>query len=227
MAVASFDALAGNDYPGRGLLLARTAAGGICVVYFMTGRSPASRERVLSRDGPALSVRPRLATSFDPLRHYRAVIAGPDWCVIGNGDHVEAVTAALATRRPAEAVQGIQPEPDPPLRTPRITVIAPRQPGPMLMAGARASTLDPAATHVSTVSVDHLAPGCGLLTTTYLGQGERVVATNQLPAEVTIAATGPRALLASVWSALPAHLRVAAAVIEPHAPDPLRTPPLA
>lgn len=33
-------------------------------------------------------------------------------------------------------------------------------------------------------------------------------------------------LLNDVWTALPADLRVAAALIEPHSPDPLRTPPL-
>jgi IMP cyclohydrolase len=219
------DALAGNDYPGRGLVLARTARQGICVVYFMTGRSPASRDRVLAREGDALYVRPRSATGFDPLRHYRAVTVGPDWCVIGNGDQVDTVTANVKTLPPAAAVQGIEFEPDPPLRTPRITVVVPREPGPMLMARSRASVLDPGRTLVSTVTVDDLAPGRGLLTTTYLSWDQEVVSTSHPPAEVAVTAAGADDLLDIVWSALPADLRVAAAVVEPHAPEPLRTLP--
>ena len=116
-------ALKANDYPGRGLVLARTDRDGICVVYFLTGRSRASRERVLVRDGDALDARPRSATGFDPLRHYRAATVGPDWCVIGNGGQVDAVNdvwAALpADLRVAAAV--IEPHSPDPLRTPPLS----------------------------------------------------------------------------------------------------------
>jgi IMP cyclohydrolase len=219
------DTLAGNDYPGRGLVLARTVRQGICVVYFMTGRSPASRDRVLVREGDALYARSRSATGFDPLRHYRAVTIGPDCCVIGNGDQVDAVTANLKTLPPAAAVQGIEFEPDPPLRTPRITAVVPREPGPMLIARSRASVLDPERTLVTTVTADDFEPGRGLLTTTYLSWDQEVISTSHPPAEVAVTATDADELLDIVWSALPADLRFAAAVIEPHAPDPLRTLP--
>ncbi|HSZ40644.1 MAG TPA: IMP cyclohydrolase [Trebonia sp.] len=219
------EVLSANDYPGRGLVLARTPRDGICVAYFMTGRSPASRDRILVRDKDALFARPRNAPGHDPLRHYRAVTVGPDWCVTGNGDQVDTVTGNLGSMHPAQAVQGISFEPDPPLRTPRITVITPRRPGPMLMAGSRASVLDPARTHVSTVTAADMPPGGALLTTTYLSRGRQVISTSQPPAEVTADADGARELLAAVWSALPADLRVAAAVVQPHAADPLQVPP--
>jgi len=216
--------LSSNDYPGRGLVVARTRASEICVAYFMTGRSPASRERALVRDGEALYTRPRSASRHDPLRHYRAVTVGPDWCVVGNGDQVDQVTTNLSKMGPAEAVQGIKFEPDPPLRTPRITVVTGRAPGTILMAGSRASVLDPGRTLVSTVSADDLAIGCGLLTTTYLSTNRQVEATSHLPVEVTVDAASAEELLETVWAAISSDLRVAAAVVEPLAPDPLRVP---
>ncbi|MFC7622118.1 IMP cyclohydrolase [Microlunatus sp. GCM10028923] len=215
-------ALADNDYPGRGLLVTRTPADGLCIVYFMTGRSAASRERVLVLDGDSLYARPRGVTEHDPLRHYRAASAGPDWCVVGNGDQVDTVITNLATMGPAQAVQGIEYEPDPPLRTPRITVVAPRTAGgPVLIAGSRASVLTPEQTYVSTVTVNDVAVGSGVLTTTYLSADRQVLATHQAPAEVTVAAADAQELLDLVWSSLADDLRVAAAVIRPTATEPL------
>lgn len=215
-------ALVDNDYPGRGLLVTRTSADGLCIVYFMTGRSAASRERTLVLDGDSLYARPRGVTEHDPLRHYRAATVGPEWCVVGNGDQVDTVITNLATMAPAQAVQGIAYEPDPPLRTPRITVVASRTAaGPTLIAGSRASLLAPEQTYVSTLSVGDVGTGSGILTTTYLSRDRQVVATHQPPAEVTVAATDAPALLELVWSCLADDLRVAAAVIRPTAAEPL------
>lgn len=214
-------ALLDNDYPGRGLLVTRTPDDGLCIAYFMTGRSPASRERTLVLDGDSLYARPRGVTEHDPLRHYRAATADPQWCVVGNGDQVDTVAARLSAVGPAEAVQGIEYEPDPPLRTPRITVIAPRtDEGPVLVAGSRASVLDPERTHVSTVTVNDLAVGSGLLTTTYRSADRQVLTTSQPPLEVAVEAADGYGLLGLVWSALADDLRVAAAVIRPAASEP-------
>lgn len=214
--------LSSNSYPGRGLLVARTRTSGLCVAYFMTGRTAASRDRALVRDGAALHARPRSAAGHDPLRHYRAATVGPDWCVVGNGDQVDQVTVNLSTMAPAEAVQGITFEPDPPLRTPRITVVAGRASGAVLVAASRSSVLDPERTLVSTVSAEDLAVGCGLLTTTYRSTDRHVDATDQPPVEVAVDAASAEDLLTTVWAALRPDLRVAAAVVQPQADDPLR-----
>lgn len=205
------------------MLIARTAYDGLCIAYFMTGRSPASRERVLVRDGEALYARPRTATAHDPLRHYRAVTVGPKWCVVGNGDQVDTVTRRLVDQPPTAAVQDIAYEPDPPLRTPRITAVAPRGDGPILLASSRASILAPEQTFVSTVSVDDLPVGCGLLNTTYFSIDRQVASTNHSPLEVQVAVASAAELLSAVWSALPPDLRVAAAVVAPRATDPIAT----
>lgn len=213
--------LAANGYPGRGIVVARTAEDGLCIVYFMTGRSPASRDRALVRDGSSLYARARSAAEHDPLRHYRSVSVGTRWCVVGNGDQVDLITSNLESMSPTDAVQGIEYEPDPPLRTPRISVVAPRSGGPIVLAASRASALSPATTYVACLTMGELAVGCGVLTTTYRSRGTDVVDTSQPPTEVSIDATAAHELLAEVWNALPAALRVAAAVVQPTLDDPL------
>lgn len=218
--------LAANGYPGRGILVARTADDGLCIVYFMTGRSPASRDRALVRDDGSLYARARSAADHDPLRHYRAVAVGPRWCVVGNGDQVDVITSNLQSMSPTDAVQGIDYEPDPPLRTPRISVVAPRAPGPLVLAASRASVLDPAATYITCLTISDLTVGCGVLMTTYQSRGTEVVDTSQPPAEVSIDTATADGLLADVWAALPIDLRVAATVVQPALDDPLAIRPV-
>ena len=42
------EVLESRPYPGRGCLATRTTTGLLCFVYFLTGRSPASRNRKLT-----------------------------------------------------------------------------------------------------------------------------------------------------------------------------------
>lgn len=213
--------LAAHGYPGRGILVARTADDGRCIVYFMTGRSPASRDRALVRDGSSLYARAHSAADHDPLRHYRSVTVGPRWCVVGNGDQVDVIATNLETMSPTDAVQGIDYEPDPPLRTPRISVVAPRGGGAVVLAASRASVLNPATTNVTCLTLGELAVGCGVLVTTYRSRGTEVVDTSHPPVEVSVDAATADELLAEVWAALPTELRVAAAVVQPSLDDPL------
>ena len=213
-----------DDYPGRGLVLARTPANGVCVVYFITGRSRASRDRALVRAGDSVYARSRSAGAHDPLRHYRAVAVGSKWCVIGNGDQVDAVVANLESVGPSEAVQGIEYEPDPPLRTPRITLVAPRQTGsPLYVSAARASILDPEVTHLSCLTVSDLPEGCGVLTTTYYGIGSEID-TSRPPLEFSTDVGSASELLTAVWESLPTDLRVAAIAVQTTSRDPLALP---
>ncbi len=115
------EVLAGNRYPGRGVLLARTLDGSWCAGYFLAGRSAASRARSLRRDSGAgtggvgaagveeLIVAPVSASDHDPLRHYAAVRERRDgWLVYGNGEQVAEVAELLdAGRTPVEAMAGL------------------------------------------------------------------------------------------------------------------------
>ena len=216
-----------NTYPGRGLVVARTPVDGLCVVYFMTGRSLASRDRALVREGESVYARSRSVSLHDPLRHYRAVSVGPQWCVVGNGNQVDTIASKLESMSPPEAVQGIEYEPDPPLRTPRITLVAPRQAGsaPVYVSAARASALDPASTRLSCLTVNDLTEGVGVLTTTYSTSGAGID-TSRPPVEFSSAASSAAELLSAVWESLPADLRVAAIAVQPMSKDPLALPAL-
>ena len=61
------------------MLWARTLSGATCGAYFLTGRSPASRSRVLLRGDDKLIVAPAGEHDYDPLRHYAAVCERGGW----------------------------------------------------------------------------------------------------------------------------------------------------
>lgn len=127
-------------YPGRGIAVHRHHDGGLEWIYFLTGRSEASRRRVLhAEDDRVLVVPTDEAAAPDPLRHYACVRAVGQVLVVGNGDHVDQIADAFVpdAHRPAieledddhsdattlgDAARACEPEPDPPIRTPRIAV---------------------------------------------------------------------------------------------------------
>jgi len=210
------DVMAGNRYPGRGVMWARTLSGTMCGAYFLTGRSPASRSRVLLRGDNELIVSPAGERTHDPLRHYVAARERGGWLVFGNGEQVAVVSDRLReSGRPAEAMGGLEYEPDPPIFTPRITVAADLRSGREAWFGAaRRSRGGRTSADGLTLVVRDLAPGDAVLVTTYRSDG-RQVATGEPFLEARTGAGGKRELLAEIWGALAPEFRVAAAVFEP------------
>lgn len=132
------EALTGNHYPGRGVLWCRTGDGSTLGAYFLTGRSPASQARALRRtpDGD-LAVAPAGSRAHDRLRHYVAARQRGDWLIFGNGEQVATVAERLAGGQPpAPALDGQDYEPDPPIFTPRLTVVADVRDGHRAWLGA-------------------------------------------------------------------------------------------
>lgn len=208
--------LAGNRYPGRGVLWARTLDGTLRGGYFLTGRSAASRARALRRGDGELVVTPSARSEHDPLRHYVAARERGDWLVFGNGEQVAVVADRLEQGgAPTEALSGLEYEPDPPIFTPRITVVADlRSEGDAWFGAARRSRGGRTAADVLTLAVRELAVGDVVLMTTYCSDGQDV-ATGEPFVETRTAAAGQEGLLAEVWDALAPELRVAAAVFAP------------
>jgi len=113
-----------GDYPGRGLLVHVDRRGVVGWIYFVTGRSGASRQRMVQQAGNALFIRPSVGNPTDDLRHYACARSFDDRLVVGNGDHVDALASGLqAGETLAAAICSIHPEPDPPIYTPRIAVL--------------------------------------------------------------------------------------------------------
>ncbi|MFC8426356.1 IMP cyclohydrolase [Streptomyces sp. NPDC057236] len=209
--------LSGNRYPGRGILYARIRSGAHVVAYFLTGRSPASRERTLHIAGDDLVVAPSAAAGHDPLRHYTAAENAGDWLVVGNGEQVTQVADRVRAGAPAQLALGdLEYEPDPPIHTSRVTALVSRDGGRVGVLGAarRSRGGGRAAADVMTLTVRDLAPGDAVLLTTYDSDGDSV-ATAAPYVECGIAAEHADGLLDEIWAALNPKLRIAAAVLDP------------
>ncbi|MEW6554386.1 MAG: IMP cyclohydrolase [Actinomycetota bacterium] len=207
--------LAANPYPGRGVLCACCGDGSVAAGYFVTGRSEASREREIRlTDGGELAVAARGDAGFDPLRHYIAATASPDWLVFGNGAQVSTVAGRLARGDgPAPALDGLEHEPDGPIYTDRITAVMRRPQGNLAVIGAaRRSTVSAARSDIVTMTVRDLHPGRGVLLTTYHSDGQTIIGGQPFVA-VRISAANGAELLDELWSGLNPDYRVAAMVL--------------
>lgn len=124
-----------GEYPGRGLLLHRDGSGRLGWVYFVTGRSDASRQRTVRRAGNALLVVPTgEERPHDALRHYACARLAGERLVVGNGDHVDAVARCLEEGADlGELLASLEPEPDPPLCTPRLCAVVGGEGGAMVV----------------------------------------------------------------------------------------------
>lgn len=213
------DVLRGNRYPGRGVLWCRTGNGQPVGGYFLTGRTAASKARAL-RTTPEghLAVGPADDTpGHDSLRHYVAARQiGGGRVVFGNGEQVDTVADRLeAGLGAADALGGLDYEPDPPIFTPRLTVVADTHPaGPAWFGAARHSASGRAATDRLTLRVSGLEPGEGVLMTTYRSDGDEIT-TGAPFTEVRVTAPNRAELLDIIWSSLTPGLRVAAATFTP------------
>ncbi|WP_236655234.1 IMP cyclohydrolase [Streptacidiphilus carbonis] len=213
------EVLAVNRYPGRGVLWCRTADGSVLGGYFLTGRSPESRARTLSCTAEGdLVVAPTGTGGHDRLRHYVAGRRSGEWLVFGNGEQVAAVADRLAAGQPpAPALDGLDYEPDPPIFTPRLTVVLDLGDTARAWFGAaRHSGGERTATNRLTLQAGGLAPGEGVLMTTYQSDG-RDIATGRPFIEFRTRAHSSHDLSRELWAALPEDLRIAAAVFTPGA----------
>lgn len=119
--------LAGNSYPGRGIVIGKNKAGTHAVTaYFIMGRSVNSRNRVFETDGEGIRTE-----AFDPalLEDPSLVIYAPvrvfgNDTVVTNGDQTDTVYEFLKDGKSFEdALRTRTFEPDPPNFTPRISGI--------------------------------------------------------------------------------------------------------
>jgi IMP cyclohydrolase len=120
-----------GPYPGRQLFVGKTLTGSPAVVYLVTGRSPASRERKASSTESGVIIGPIGNQPYDPLRHY----TGLKWdnasgvMAVSNGIQTDAIyeayklmfnTASAPGAYYLETLlEGAQAEPDS-MHTPRI-----------------------------------------------------------------------------------------------------------
>lgn len=200
-------------YPGRGIAVHRHHDGRVEWLYFLSGRSDASRQRTLHAIADRVTVVPIDAGAHDDLRHYSCVRSLGPTLVIGNGDHVDHLAdGILAGRTVADLLDGIDPEPDPPINTARIAVVASgnatgsEELAPILVLATRFAS---DGTRRLLEPVD-LAAGEGLVIHTYGGGVDDVTTDAEIH---RFDAGGPGTDVAGrLWHALDPELRVAVAV---------------
>ena len=114
-----------NTYPGRGIIIGKTADGENAVAaYFITGRSVNSRNRVFTEKNGEVFTEPfDAARVSDPsLIIYSAIRSYKNNLIVTNGDQTDTVYDALCKGRCFEdALKTRDFEPDAPNFTPRIS----------------------------------------------------------------------------------------------------------
>ena len=119
--------LSENAYPGRGIVIGRSADGGKAVMaYFIMGRSGNSRNRVFVQEGEGIRTQ-----AFDPakLEDPSLIIYAPvrvlgEWTIVTNGDQTDTVYEGMKAGQTFEqSLRSREFEPDAPNYTPRISGI--------------------------------------------------------------------------------------------------------
>ena len=91
--------LSGNTYPGRGIIIGRTADGKkAAIAYFIMGRSRNSRNRVFVKRGDEVFTEPfdEKLVEDPSLIIYAAVRSCGKCLVVTNGDQTDTVVEGLA-----------------------------------------------------------------------------------------------------------------------------------
>ncbi|MBR2784054.1 MAG: IMP cyclohydrolase [Firmicutes bacterium] len=202
--------LQGNAYPGRGIIVGRSADGEQAyVLYFIMGRSANSRNRVFAytEDGirtkacdPSKMKDPSLVI-YHPVRFCGRCL------VVTNGDQTDTVRDALAAGGSfREALDSREFEPDAPNYTPRISAIVEAD-GSYQLSILKSLDGDPSCCCRYTFSYDKPKNGLGHIVHTYEGDGNPLPSFLGEPRPVGISGTLEE-YANLVWDALNADNKV-------------------
>ena len=197
--------LESNAYPGRGIVLGRSADNKYAVAaYFIMGRSENSRNRVftVTEDGlrteahdPSKMVDPSLI-----IYHPVGQVGGD--LVVTNGDQTDTIRDFLVEGKSfGQALHTREFEPDDPNYTPRISgIIAPN--GSFKLSILKSADGNPSCCHRFFYTFDHPLAGEGRFIHTYMGDGNPLPSFEGAPERVVLDAPDAEALAAQIWSAL-------------------------
>ena len=197
--------LRGNPYPGRGILLGRSADGQHAVAaYFIMGRSENSRNRVFveTEDGIHTQAHDPAKMTDPSLIIYHPVRKVGRGLVVTNGDQTDTVRdGLLAGRTFASALHTRTFEPDAPNYTPRISgLLSPD--GSFKLSILKSADGDPSCCQRFFYTYDHPLAGEGRFIHTYKGDGEPLPSFEGEPVRVALTAPDPEALADELWAAL-------------------------
>lgn len=181
--------LSGNPYPGRGIVVGKSADGTkVCAAYFIMGRSANSRNRVLRMENGVLSTAPYDAAKVeDPsLIIYRAMRPLGNRLIVTNGDHTDTIYDGLCAGKTfSEALQSRTFEPDAPNCTPRISAMITPDNGDVCFDMSILKSIDGTACARQFFSYEAVN-GTGYLIHTYDGDGNPLPSYSGEPKQITI-----------------------------------------
>lgn len=170
--------LAGNTYPGRGIVIGKSADGTHAVTaYFIMGRSENSRNRVFVEYGEGIRTQ-----AFDPskLTDPSLIIYAPvrvlgNKTIVTNGDQTDTIYERMDKQQTFEqALRTREFEPDAPNYTPRISGVMHLDNGRFnyAMSILKSNNGNPAACNRYTFAYENPVAGEGHFIHTYMGDGE-------------------------------------------------------
>ena len=206
--------LAGNSYPGRGIVIGQSADGKNAVIaYFIMGRSVNSRNRVFVEDSEGLRTR-----AFDPskLSDPSLIIYAPvrvlgNKIIVTNGDQTDTVYEALQNGGTfVSALKTRTFEPDAPNFTPRISAMATLENGDfsLEMSVLKAAGAEGKAALKCFYAYDGVEAGEACFIHTYRGDGSPLPSFAGEPERVSLPEGCVNCLTEAVWNALDRENRV-------------------
>ncbi len=199
------DYLRQRPYPGRGIVLGRSADGkSAVIVYFIMGRSENSRNRIFEATEDGIRTRAFDESKMtDPsLIIYHPVRRAGRGIVVTNGDQTDTVRDYLLQGRTfAEALRTRCFEPDPPNYTPRISgLLSPD--GSFKLSILKSSDGDPACNLRYFYEYDAPLAGEGRLIHTYQENADPLPSFEGEPRRVALTAPDAETLARQVWESL-------------------------
>lgn len=187
------DKLKSNSYPGRGIIVGKSADSKYAVVaYFIMGRSVNSRNRVFVTDGDGIRTQ-----AFDPskLTDPSLIIYSPvrvlgDYTIATNGDQTDTIYDGMKDGKTFEQSLRIRKfEPDEPNYTPRISTVintADKDSFGFTISILKSNEGDPSSTQRFTYDYETPKSGEGFFIHTYMGDGNPLPTFSGEPEKIEI-----------------------------------------
>ena len=197
--------LRSNPYPGRGIVLGRSADDTKAVMaYFIMGRSENSRNRVFveTPDGirtqafdPSKMTDPSLII-YNPVRVFGAST------IVTNGDQTDTIREGLAAGKTfSQALHTRTFEPDEPNYTPRISGLV-KKDGDYVLSILKSAGGDPASCRRHFFTYEKPLAGQGHFIHTYMGDGNPLPSFEGEPEQVAIPSETPEEFAQLIWESL-------------------------
>ena len=197
--------LESNAYPGRGIVLGRTADNQHAVAaYFIMGRSENSRNRVFTETEDGIRTE-----AYDPSKMvdpsliiYHPVRKVGDDLVVTNGDQTDTIRDFLVEGKSfGQSLHTREFEPDAPNYTPRISGIIAAD-GSFKLSILKSADGDPSCCHRFFYTYDKPLAGEARFIHTYMGDGTPLPSFEGEPKRVVLDAPDAETLADQIWNAL-------------------------